>query len=202
MPKEIEVSLTTFIDFVFASGTPKITCVRNAKKRYLQPYEPRKDFWRLLRSGIIDMHQRRGKLSTLDTLLHDLRDPRKSRLYGDCIDGYKRWLGRRAAHWVPVQGAFWKYEDLIVSVNPELGLEINGQRHCIKLYFKQVQLTKHRVQAVLHLLRMTANNHANTMLGILDVSRAKFIPVDAATPGIGALLDGEAQSFSTMWRAL
>ena len=38
-----------------------------------------------------------------------------------------------------VGNAHWQYEDLTVSVNPELGLEINGRRQLIKLYFKDEQ---------------------------------------------------------------
>ncbi len=202
MPAPIEITLTTFIDFVFASGTPKITRVRNAKEQYGQRYEPQKDFWRILRNGIVEMHQRNAKPATLDSLLRDLRDPRKLRLYPDRIDGYKRWLGRKTAQWTGVTSTLWQYDDLIVSVNPELGLEINGRPHRIKLYFKQDQLTKRRVQTILHLLRTTAPSEPNTRLGILDVSRARFIPLDTPAPGINALLQGEARSFTTMWRAL
>lgn len=83
MPAPIEISLTTFIDFVFTSGTAKITCVRKAKEQYGAPYDPKKDFWRSLRNGIIHMHERNAKPATLDTLLDDLRDPKKRRLYPD-----------------------------------------------------------------------------------------------------------------------
>jgi hypothetical protein len=202
MPGPIEISLTTFIDFVFASGTPKITCVRQAKEQYGAPYEPQKDFWRVLRNGIVDMHQRNAKISTLDSLLLDLRDPRKRRLYPDCIDGYKRWLGRKTATWTNATSVHWQFDDLIVSVNPELGLTLNGRPHRIKLYFKQEQLTKRRVQTILHLLRTTVPIEPNTTLGILDVPRAKLLPLESPAPGIDALLQGEARSFTTMWKAL
>jgi hypothetical protein len=202
MHEPIEISLTTFIDFVFASGTPKITCVRKAKEQYGEPYEPQKDFWRVLRNGIVEMHQRNAKATTLDGLLLDLRDPKKRRLYPDCIDGYKRWLGRKTATWTNATSVHWQFDDLIVSVNPELGLTLNGRPHRIKLYFKQEQLTKRRVQTILHLLRTTVPNEPDTTLGILDVPRAKLIPLDSPASGIDALLQGEARSFTTMWKAL
>lgn len=34
------VTLTTFMDFVVAAGTRKVTCVRKAKKQYGQGYDP------------------------------------------------------------------------------------------------------------------------------------------------------------------
>lgn len=202
MPAPIEISLTTFIDFVFTSGTPKITCVRKAKEQYGAPYDPKKDFWRPLRNGIIHMHERNAKPATLDALLDDLRDPKKRRLYPDCVDGYKRWLGRKNTHWTGITSTDWQYEDLTVSVNPELGLDINSRPHRIKLYFKKEQLTKRRVQTILHLLRTTAPSAPATTIGILDVPRARLLPFDNAAPGIDALLHGEARSFTTMWNAL
>jgi len=39
-----EISLTTFVDFVIASGTPRLTCVRNAKKQYGEYYQPAFDY--------------------------------------------------------------------------------------------------------------------------------------------------------------
>ena len=95
MPALIEITLTTFIDFVFASGTARITRVRRAKEQYGEPYDPMKDFWRALRVGIVDMHERNANPATLDALLRDLREPKKRHLYPDCIDGYKRRLGRK-----------------------------------------------------------------------------------------------------------
>jgi hypothetical protein len=95
----------------------------------------------------------------------------------------------------------WQYEDLTVSVNPELGLEINGRPHRVKLYFKKEQLTERRVHSILHLLRTTAPSEPNTTMGILDVPRSRLIPFDNPTLGVDALLQGEARSFMTMWKA-
>lgn len=198
----VDITLTTFIDFVFASGTAKITCVRGAKKLYDQPYGPEKDFWRILRMGIIEMHQSEAKPATLDGILQSLRDPRKQHLYPGCIEGYRQWLGRRNAKWMGAKAASWICDDLVVNVNPELGLDLNGRQHIIKLYFKKEPLTKRRVQAILHLLQTAAKDDHNAIKGILDVPRSRFISYENSTVGIEALLHGEARSFATMWHAL
>jgi hypothetical protein len=39
----IDVSLTEFVDFVSKTGTPKLTVVRNVKKRHAEEYDPQTD---------------------------------------------------------------------------------------------------------------------------------------------------------------
>jgi hypothetical protein len=46
------VSLTTFVDFVAATGTTRITRVRSAKTYYEQGYAPERDFYKPLRDRI------------------------------------------------------------------------------------------------------------------------------------------------------
>ena len=52
-----EISMTTFVDFVLATGTKRLTCVKKAKKDYGKKYDPARDFYRLLRDKIMVMHQ-------------------------------------------------------------------------------------------------------------------------------------------------
>jgi hypothetical protein len=201
MPKDIEISLTTFVDFLLTAGTTKITRVRDAREQYSPTYDPRKDFWRKLRQGIISMHQRAATPSTLSKVLDGLQDPRKLRLYPTCIAGYQRWMAKRMFTWTGTSNAFWQYQGLTVNVNPELGIRIKEQEHRVKLYFKEEPLTKSRVQTMLHLLRLVAPANIPIM-GILDVPRGRFYPLDEPAAGIDALLKGEAQSFTSLWYAL
>jgi hypothetical protein len=46
------ITLTTFLDFVAATGTARVRRVRNAKEIYGQAYEPAHDFYKQLRERI------------------------------------------------------------------------------------------------------------------------------------------------------
>lgn len=72
MSEPIAISSTTFVDFLLATGTGKLTVVRRAKEQYGEPYDPRKDFWRGLRKGNVDMHETGAPPVTLDRLVQGL----------------------------------------------------------------------------------------------------------------------------------
>lgn len=197
------ISLTTFVDFVIASGTPRLTVVRKAKEQYLQKYEPPFDYWKQLREAIVDGHAAEAPAEALKHLLANLDDKRKIQNYTACANGYAKWLGKKNISWLGAMTQKWTSGDLIVRVNPEIGLLINGQKHIIKLYFKQQQLSKLRVDTVLHLLHSTVVSKENGMIaGVLDVRNGKLISPTVSQAEIHALLVGEALAFSGMWKAL
>lgn len=195
-----EISLTTFVDFVLASGTPRITCVRRAKSIYSQEYSPAFDFWRKLRIAIIEMHEQEESRTTLDNVLDGLIDAKKRLLYADCIRSYKEWMGRKNFTWSGCTQTMWKRSGLSVRVNPELGIGINGQNHVIKLYFKAESPSKKRLDTMLHLMKSTLSlEERETVPGILDVPRGRLITQTADVSDIEALLIGEGTAFVTMW---
>ena len=89
------ISMTTFVDFVLASGTPRLSVVRKAKAQYEGKYNPGTDFYRDLREAISIGHQQGSPASELDKLALNIENPRKIDLYLECIDSYKRWCGRK-----------------------------------------------------------------------------------------------------------
>src|SRR3972149_4835541 len=117
-----EISLTTFVDFVLASGTARITCVRNAKEMYGQEYHPKFDFWQPLRNAIQELHHNNQDKTKLNAVLGELSDKKKLAAYEKCVRAYQQWMGRKRFQWVGCDSAPWQYGDLSVRVNPELGL--------------------------------------------------------------------------------
>ncbi len=139
------ISLTTFVDFVIESGTPRITCVRQAKKLYEGGYSPMFDFWKPLREAILEMHREGLPKSCLSEVLARPLDPKKRASYAERIQSYNRWMGRKRIEWVGSQSVLWENGDLSVNVNPELGVRIGGTEHVIKLYFKNDKPSKRRL---------------------------------------------------------
>jgi len=147
----MKISMTTFVDFVIARGSSRITRVREAKDLYGEEYSPARDYYRGLREAIIAVHYEGKALSTLDTLVKQA-NPRKRELYGKCVSGYKRWRGRKNLFSYDISSASWQDGQLEVRINPELGLTVDGDDYVIKLYFKGEQPTKRQLDVILHLL--------------------------------------------------
>ena len=197
------VSLTTFVDFVLASGTPKITCIKRAKELYEEEYQPKFDFWLPLRNAIIELHKLNMPKSALNVVLEGLSDKRKATAYPSSVDSYMKWMGNKKFEWVGCDSALWQYGSLQVRVNPELGLRINGNVHLIKLYFKVEQPSKRRLETTLFLMSTTLDMPKSQIVpALLDVQRGKLFSETSFPLNISALLAGEAAAFSTMWGQL
>ena len=198
----MEISLTTFVDYVYANPSSHIGLVAREKKRYEEGYHPTRDYYKVLRDGIESLHQSGGPKTDLDTLLQSAHPPRLQN-YIQCIDGYKRWWGRKTVEWIDDPGtARWTSGTLEVIVNPELLLEVNGDRFLIKLYFKSDKLSKPRIDALLHLIDIELGSLLAATSGILDVRRGRLITPTRTIPHIDALLAAQAVSFATLWNRL
>lgn len=193
----IRVNLTTFLDIVGAAGTPKLTAVRRLKWR--GEYNPAHDFWRPLRHMIVKAHQRED-VGLLDGLLPTITDKKKLSNYPARIQAHKRWWGKKDYEWFQPPEAEWRYRQVMVRVNPELGLMDDSGRIVVKLYFKRERLSKLRVDAILHLLETTVTPAGkDARVGILDVPRARLIQPTVVKPGLETALRAEAAYIATAW---
>jgi hypothetical protein len=197
-----KVSLTYFVDFVMKSGTPKLTVVRNFKDR--KEYDPQTDFYKKVRQGIVRLHREGKPKTVLDSLIAGLSDEKKQNAYPEIVSGYKKFLGTKKLKWFEPPQSDWVAGGLTVSVNPELGLEINGQPFVLKLYFKEEALQKKRAEIIAHMMDVTLRPASPSAAAfvVLDVRRGK--PVQPPVPVVGhnALLAGEAASFATIFANL
>lgn len=195
--------MTTFIDYLIASGSTRISVVRRARKMYSSDYNPAFDFWRLFRKAVEEMH--RGDLGKghLDFLHTNLSDKNKRNSYRKNILGYKKWMGRKKIDWIGSVKSSWRSGDLNVNINPELNVKINGDPYIIKLYLKADKLTKHRVNTSLYLLKESVKKRKiKATPAILDVKHSKLIKHSRDIVGIEALLNAEAFSFINLYENL
>ena len=201
-----EISMTTFVDFVIASGTSRLTVVKNAKAQYEREYNPATDFYKSLRESIIDAAQQNlnGK-ETLDLIRLALANlsSSKSKAYQECGEGYEKWRGRKNIVWDNAyrsESSEWTQGRLAIRINPELGLLIKGRPHIIKLYFKAGNPSKQRLEAMFHLLkRYVYRKRTSVTVGILDMRRGQLYTPTRTVSGMEQLLAGEAAAFQTMW---
>jgi hypothetical protein len=193
------ISLTDFVDFVISSGKPKLSKVRTIKAR--GRYVPAVDFWKQLREGIVDFHKSGAtNKSQLDSILSTVSNPNRLKRYPDCIKGYKKYLGKKPYSWIGPTIGTWTRGELSIRVNPELGLNVAGQKQIIKLYFKNEKLTAGRIEIILLLLQTALQKQvrAGAEIAILDVPKGKMY-TGPADDDMLPLLQGEADSFVTIW---
>ncbi len=199
----ITISLTQFVDFVSTAGTPKLRIVRIAKQQSLEGYHPAKDFWKRLREFIVQMHADGRPKSAFDGFLKSLTDKKKQTAYPEAVNGYKKFLGRKKPTWFHPPKDVWTQGNLSVSLNPELGLDFEGTRHAIKLYFKMGQLSKKRADIITHLMHLVLKaDTKDASFGVLDVRRSKLFAPPTASENLTALVQGEAVSFATIYDVL
>lgn len=196
----IEISLTQFVDFVSKAGTPKLTVVKNVKKQHEDGYDVQTDFYKSIREGIVDLHRNDHSKSHLDAVTKEITDKKKQTAYPPIVKGYKKFLGKKDISWFDPPRSKWTHGELAVVVNPELGLEIKGERHVVKLYFKKEKLAKLRMDTITHLMCDALSSGGKPVAyAILDVRNAKLIPAGKTEPGLTALLQGEASSFAEIY---
>jgi len=195
------ISLSYFVDFVLKAGTPKLTGVREFKENKDEVYT---DFYKPVREAIVEMHKAGADPACLDKFLASLTDERRKRIYPSIVDGYRKFLSSAKITWFnPPQGTY-PIGGIEININPELGLNIDGTPHLIKMYFRGEPLSGKRVQVVLNLLTSSALGATvpGCVFAMLDVRKAKLHTLKAPNPRLNLLLRGEAAAFSTIYAAL
>jgi hypothetical protein len=195
------ISLTDFVDIVSASGTPKATRVRNVISR--QEYSPAADFYKRIREQIAETHQRSLPRSSLDLAGRSLSDKKKRTAYPEIIAAYKKWWGRKTLEWFTPKTKVYSAHDVDVTVNPELGLVIDGVPHLIKLYFKKEPIAKNRMDLITHLMATTLSHaFAGTRMAVLDVRRSKLTCPTVPINDLDLMVDAELayiEAFASKW---
>jgi hypothetical protein len=195
------ITMTTFIDYVAAATTAKITCVKNARAFYEDPSPyPATAFYLQLQQAIHKTFEANGDRRPIDQCIDAIHDATKLKSYVANAEGIKKWMGKHRFEWIGTHKRTWTAYGLEVSVNPELAVRIDGKAHVIKLYLKAPPLVKRGVDPMLHLLRTT--HGAEGSVGILDVQRSKLLVPTRTIPGIDALLRAEAAGFVSLWSEL
>lgn len=197
------ISLTDLVDITSKAGTSKVTKVRQIK--YRPSYDPSTDFYKRIRDHIEETHKHGNNKNHLDKIISGLTDPKKTISYPIIVNGYKKWWGNKSLSWFDPPNSPYTNFGVDVSVNPELGLSINGQPHLIKLYFKSEPLKKTNTEIITHLMSIcysTLCPSQLTKMSIMDVRRGKLISPNVPKPNITAMLNAELSYIATLWASI
>lgn len=196
-----EFTLTDFVDVIMKSGTPKATKVNQVKTR--PDYNPATDYYKKIRDLIIQIHKDDLNIDELNKIIPSVPENKKSN-YRIMIEGYKAWMRRKNATWFSPPIETYVYRDVGIKIRPELGLIINGKPHIIKLYFKGDALAKNRAEIITCLMKENLEEKAPTgsIIGILDVRKAKFMTCTGPSKNLPAMINAEMSYISSLWDEL
>lgn len=194
------ISLTYFVDFILASGTPKLRGVRDYKER---KDDLASDFYRPIREAVVNMHRNGSPISTLEEVCRNETDETRKKHYPRVIAGYRAFLALGPKNFFEPPRMGLSLGPLEVDINPELGLVIDGKKYLVKLYFRNDPLAPKRTALILALLsRGLCTSNPEFVPAILDVRSAKLHTSAITSPRIDLLLRGEAASFAAMYAAV
>jgi hypothetical protein len=192
------ISLRDFLDVATKTGKPRVTKVRNIK--HAERYSPATDFYKPLRQGIITAHKSGKPKGSLKGLLLGIGDKRKLSNYPLAIAGYDAWWGAHTLNWFdPPKGKYSKH-GFEININPELGLEIDGTPHIIKLYLNIDPLLSHRAELIGALMTHVVGAFApSTSLGALDVRRSMLVRANGRTATLMGMADSVLADMAAIW---
>lgn len=190
------ISLTDFVDFVARSGMEaKLSKVREIKHR--GPYNTAADYYRPVREALIQIHA--SGRDKWEIRHHLARHEHLGRLE-PIADAYIGWWGQRRLDWFEPDWQIAYLQGLEISINPELGLAIDGHPHLVKLYFKEDPLSPLLADVAARLMARVLVGHSprGVSMSILDVRRRRLHRLEPR-PDLDVLLDAEIAAFGTLW---
>lgn len=198
----INITQTDYIDFISKSGISKLTKVKALVNR--PEYHPSFDFYKKLRDEIIDTLKLGKKKTDLLNLVSQVPDRKKHQRYQHLIERFTRFLGRKKIQWFNPPSTAWSYKDLGIKMNPELGLDINGEKFIIKLYFKDTPLKKKDIKVLLWMMTQSLCEgiFKGYKCALLDIEKGKIFEYEEDESSIISLVEGEADYFIRLWNDL
>jgi hypothetical protein len=197
-----QISLTDLVEITSAAGMSKARKVAAIKRR--PAYNPAFDFYKPLREEMAKMHRQGRDIVELRSFADKVSDRKKVGNYQNAIDGYLRWCSKKAIEWFePARGVYSKH-GVEVSVNPELGVSVDGKRHLVKLYFKDEPLQRLRTDVVTVLMEASLRDacHGGEAMALLDVRKGKLFPLQVSLAETRAVVDAELAYVADLWRSI
>lgn len=112
--------------------------------------------------------------------------------------------GRKSFVWFDPLNSMFSNAGVNISINPELGLEFDGKKYVVKLYFKGDTLTKNRIELVTQLMEhcLRPSVSPNVMMAVLDTRASKLFIGSESDPRLIAALKAELRYIAELWPQL
>jgi hypothetical protein len=203
---KIRISFDSFIDFTLKPDSLKPSLIRSLQSEVL-PSRP--DYWKPVRDAVTDVVCVGKPIKQLFSVIDQA--PSECRInFSRAVSGFDRFFaGAGDAVCFAPPKAIWVRDELIVSVNPEIGMVINGIPCIIKLYFKEyadtreVRMNKERAMVSIQMMADAFENvsASRCRMALLNVATGQLLT--PRTDGdIKVALACSADTFTAMWKIL
>lgn len=144
------ISLTQFMNFVFASPVDKPNKVREIRDR---EYDRATDLYAPLRDAIKAYDGSARRLRAIEESTQTMRS-RGRRAVEAAAQAFIGWLGERDRR--PFRGMIREISigELTIRANPEIGMEWSGRRYLLKLFFPEPEPTPQLRQTITYLMSL------------------------------------------------
>lgn len=196
----MNISLTTFLDFINSRGTDKPGIVKDTIKQ--GEYNPNNDLYKDIREMIVSIQK--GHKTIDDLLSISKRSKQKRENYPPIILGYIKWSTNKSFEHIRDDKFVYNFEGLHLSINPELIIKIKNRPAVVKLYFKAEPLRKSSAEVLSVLLREAYLSHNSELyndydFGVLDVRKGYYHRITATTNA--ELIMNVLTSEAATWRS-
>ncbi|MGG0792600.1 hypothetical protein ABE137_01005 [Brevibacillus laterosporus] len=202
--KMIPLSFTRFINFTSLDPHKRAQYVK--KLKYDDDYHFGKDYYGPVRNGIVSFHKRNRDSSYLDEIVIKAKESRKPN-YLFVIDQYKDFLDKnKNLEWYTPPEKQFVYNDLLININPELGLKIKGKPTLVKLFFTddgvEKKLTSGKAQLIFRLMKIALDESIeDDKYAIMNMKTGKLINQSKKeNEFIDLNLETHLESFLHIWR--
>ncbi|MEM7751961.1 MAG: hypothetical protein AAF230_01020 [Pseudomonadota bacterium] len=195
----IRVSFTKFLDFIAQTGEPKAETAISAWRQSNTPYDPKRDYHKRMRTALIEA-LRNGQSPNWEEFI-ELQNEKKRKNFSDTITKFEEWKETYSSiHWFEPPRATWSSTEFQITVNPELGLSLDGNRVVVKLYLNRVRISSLKAQTggliMEQALRPLVEN--STSFAVYDIKAERFHLFDGASEHLRYNLIGESANMSAI----
>lgn len=164
-----------------------------------EPYSFVKDYYSIFRTNLVGHIKKNKSLYELNKILKKL-NPKKQVHYEILIKQIQNFMQGVEYTWVEPPKYVVEYSGLILKVNPEIGININGDELFIKMYFKQPPISIDKVKIMQKIMQdALKNDYPNARVAILDIRRC-LLYEKSITEEIELSCDLEQEAL--MWQKL
>jgi len=202
----IRITFESFIDFTLKPDSLKPSFIRSLQSGAF-PLRP--DTWEPVREVITEVVCGGEPIKRLYSVINQA--PNECRInYSRAVSGFDRFFAGAgdSTGFVPPK-AFWVRDELVVSVNPEIGIVINGIPYVIKLYLKEytdtreVRMNKERAMISIQMMADAFEPiyGKRCRMSLLNVATGQLL-TPRTNDDIKVALSCSADTFITMWKTL
>lgn len=194
------VSMTEFAKAILQTGSGKNSSYRAIKAQ--GPYDVKTDYYKRIRESMISVASGRMSFSNLYDLI-DAVPKKKKKGYEETIDALNSWYSSFGGEFFSPHRTVLQSDYFDVSVNPEIGIKLDGKVYVVKMYFKKPAISCDVMNCMGNAMKMALDEYYECgIMCVLDVRRCSMWKVDRLDETMVDRINNGMEELSSQWRRL